>query len=113
MAGGETSFMSYMDECNTASHTRSRGLRDDLPGGKGGGVVLVPLSLQLPSSVFYQLYLSGATAYKVKNFEGIPLSYYTLEICGNIFLVLEVEAQHTPMLSSEGIKIAKGEGVKD
>ena len=61
---------------------------------------------------FYQPSLSGATASKVKNFEGIPLSSYILEIWGKIFQVLDAEDQQTPMLSPEGIKIEKGEWVK-
>ena len=40
MAGRARFFISYMDECSTDSHTRSKGLRHDIPGGKGGGVVI-------------------------------------------------------------------------
>ena len=44
MGGGARFCMLSMDECNTASNKRSRELRYDLPGGKGGGswVVLAP-----------------------------------------------------------------------
>ena len=46
--------MSYMDEYNTASHTRSIGLRYDLSVGKEGvWVVLAPSDPRLPSSAFY------------------------------------------------------------
>ena len=39
VAVGVMFCMSYMDACNTASHKQSRGLRDDLTGGKGGAWV--------------------------------------------------------------------------
>ena len=43
--------MSYMDECNTASYTWSRGLRYDNLGGKGGSwLVLEPSATQLTLS---------------------------------------------------------------
>ena len=112
MAGRARICMSSMDECNTASQTRSRGLRDDLPEGKGGAwVVLGTSNLQLPLSTLYQPVLIGATASNIKNLEGLPLSYYTLERWGKIFQLLEVEAQNTPMLLHQRIKRAKGEGV--
>ena len=44
VAGGATIFMSSMDERNTSSHTRSRGLRDELPGGKVGAWLVLALS---------------------------------------------------------------------
>ena len=55
---------------------------------------------------------TGATASKVENFEGLPLSSYTLEIWGKTFQFLKAEAQHTPILLHEDIKRAKGGGVK-
>ena len=114
MAGGARFCMSSMDECNTESHTRSRGLIGDNPGGKGGvKVVIASSATRLPSSAFYQSVLSGAAASNIKNFEGLPLSSYTLESWRKIFQVLEAVAQHTPILSPEGIKIAKGEGIKN
>ena len=113
MAGRERFCISSMDECNTVSHTRSIGLRDDLPGGKGGTwVVLATSDPRLPWSTFYQPAMRGATASKTKNFEGLPLSSYILEIWRKIFQVLEAEAQQNPMLLPEDIKRAKGEGVK-
>ena len=48
----------------------------------------------------------------VKNFEGLPLSSYSLERWGKIFRLLEEESQQTPMMSPEGIMRAKGEGIK-
>ena len=75
-------------------------------------IVLEPSAPRLPPYTFYQPSLSGATTSKIKKIEGLTLSSYTLEIWGNIFLVLEEEAHQTPMLSPEGIKRAKGEGVK-
>ena len=96
VAGGARFFMSYMDECSTPSHTWSRGLVDDLPGGKGGAwVVLEPSCARLPSSDFYQKFLSGSTTYKVNNFEGLPLSSYTLDIWGNIFRCLRQRLRKT------------------
>ena len=54
VAGGAWFCMSYSDECNTDSYTRSRGLRYDLPGGKGGtSVVLEPSALRLLEFSFY------------------------------------------------------------
>ena len=61
---------------------------------------------------FYQPSLSGATASKVKNFEGLPLPSYPLDIWGKIFQVLEAEAQQTPILLPKGIMRAKGESIK-
>ena len=62
--------------------------------GKGGAwVVLAPYTLRLPSSAFNKPVLIGSIASKVKNFEGMPLYAYTLEIWGKIFKVLEAEAQ--------------------
>ena len=49
---------------------------------------------------------------KVKNFKGIPMSTYSSGIWRKIFQVLEAEAKKTPVLSTEGIKGAKWEGVK-
>ena len=110
--GGASFFMSYMDECNTESHIRSRGLGDYLPGGKWGAwVFLSPSDPLLPSSTFYQPVLSGETASNIKNLKGLSLSSYTLGIWGGILQVLEAESQHTPILSPEVIKRAKGEGV--
>ena len=77
VAGGERFCMSCMDECNTASHTCSRVVIDELPGGKGGGWVVLALStLRLPEFAFYQPALIGATDSKVNNFEVLPLSSY-------------------------------------
>ena len=41
LASGERFCISYMDECNTASHNCSKGLRDNLPVGKGGAWVVL------------------------------------------------------------------------
>ena len=80
---------------------------------KGGEwVVLSQPAPRLPSSALYQPVLSGANTSKVKNFEGLTLSTYTLERWGNIFQILEEEAQKTPMMSPDGITRAKGEEVK-
>ena len=38
VAGGARFCVLSMDECNIASHPRSRGFRDELSGGKRGGV---------------------------------------------------------------------------
>ena len=95
--------MLYMDECNTESHTWLTGLRDDLPGVKGGAwVVLAPSDMKL----------SGATAYKINNFEGLTLYSYSLERWRNIFQVLDSEAHHNPVVLPEGIMREKGEGIK-
>ena len=48
----------------------------------------------------------------VNNFEGIPISFYSLERWVKIFQVLEAEAHQTSILSPEGIMRAKGEGIK-
>ena len=40
------------------------------------------------------------------------MSTYTLERWGDIFQVLELEAQQTPLILPACIKISKGEGVK-
>ena len=61
---------------------------------------------------FFQLVLSGATASNVKSFEGTPLLSYTLGKWEKIFQVLEEEAQQTPMMLSEGIRISKGGVIK-
>ena len=53
-----------------------------------------------------------ATSSKFKNFEGLPLSSYTLERWGKISQMLEEEDQHTPMMLPEGINRAKVEGDK-
>ena len=42
--GGIRFCISSMNECNTASHTWSIGLRDDLTGGKGGAWVVLSSS---------------------------------------------------------------------
>ena len=55
--------------------------------------------------------MSKSTTSNVKNFEGRPLSYYTLDIWGKSFQVLEAEAQQNLMPSPEGINRTKGEGV--
>ena len=57
---------------------------------------------------FFQLVLSGATASNVKSSEGTLLLSYTLGQWEKIFQVLEEEAQQTPMMLSEGIRISKG-----
>ena len=57
--------------------------------------------------VILQPVLSESTASKVKGFGGIPMSTYTLGICGEIFQVLDIESQKTPLLSPEGIKTAR------
>ena len=81
-------------------------------GGRGAWVFLAPSALRLPSYAFYHISLNGATASKVKNFERLPLSSYPLEIWGNIFQVLEAEAQQTPIILPEGIMREKGESIK-
>ena len=79
--GGARFLMSSMNECNTASHNRSITLRDNFPEGKvEPWVVLAPSDPRLPLSAFYQPVLSGATASKINNFGGLPLSSYTLDI---------------------------------
>ena len=89
VAGRARFFLSSMDECNTASHNRSRRLRYDLSGGKWGAwLVLASSTPRLTSSDFYQPVLSGSTSSKNKNFEGLPLYSYKLEIWGKIFQVL-------------------------
>ena len=51
MAGVASLSMSSMDEFNTASHTWSIGLVEDLPVGKGGAwVFLAPSDPRLHSS---------------------------------------------------------------
>ena len=113
VAGGARFFMSFVDECNTESHTWSRGVGEDLPGGNWGAWVFLSSSApQIPSYAFYQPVLSGATASKVNNFEGMTMSAYTLERWGEIFQVLDAEAQQTHDLSPEGNTISKGEEVK-
>ena len=73
---GTTYCMLSLYECNSDSHTRSRGLRYELPVGKGGAwVVPEPSALQLLKYAFYQPSLIGATDSKVNNFEGLPMSY--------------------------------------
>ena len=62
--------------------------------------------------MFYQPALIVATDSKVDNFEGIPISFYSLERWVKIFQVLEAEAHQTSILSPEGIMRAKGEGIK-
>ena len=42
----------------------------------------------------------------------MPLYYYKFRIWVKIFQVLEAEAHQTPMLSPEGIKRSKVEGIK-
>ena len=59
-------------------------------------------------SNFFQLVLSGATESNVKSFKVIPLSSYIMGKCEKIFQVIEAEAQKTPMMLSEGIRILKG-----
>ena len=73
VACGERFYMSSMDECNTASHTRSRVLGEDLPGvKKGGWVVLAPSAPRLSSAVFFQPVFSGATASKIQKIKVCP-----------------------------------------
>ena len=74
----------------------------------GACLFVSPSAPRLPSFAFYQPLCSGANYSKVSNFEGRPLSSYTLEIWGNVFQGLEAESHHKTMMSSEGIKIAKG-----
>ena len=82
-------------------------------GGKvGAWAVMETYDPCILSSTFFQKALSGATASKVKNFEGLPIYTYILGIWGKIFQVLEAEAQQTTMISPEYIKRTKGEGFK-
>ena len=65
-----------------------------LPGLKGGAwVLLEPSDPRLTFPTFYQPVLSGANASKIKKFEGLPLSSYTLKRWVNIFQVLEADIQ--------------------
>ena len=74
VAGGARFCISSLDECNTDLHTRLRGFRYGLQGGKWGvWLFLASSASRLPLSVFYQIALSGSTASKVKNFEGMTL----------------------------------------
>ena len=113
VVGGARLCMSLVLECNTASHNRSRGSGKYIKGGKEGAcVMMAPSSTHVPSSAFFQTLLSGDRASNVKSFEGLPLLSYTLGQWEKIFKVLESEAQKTPMILSEGIRISKGVVVK-
>ena len=80
-------------EVKTTSRRKGRGM-----GGNG--------SFSPPYSVFrfFQPVLSGSTASKVKGFEVITMSTYTLGQREKIFQILEAEAQQKPMMLPEGIK---------
>ena len=109
-AGGARFCMSSVDECNTSSHTRKIGSREDLIGGtEEAWEELDPSAPRMKSSAVFQPVLSGATASNVKSFEGLLMSSYNLGQRGKIFQFLKVEAQHTLKLSPEGIRIEKGE----
>ena len=108
--GEEILCTSLVREYNIVSHTRSRGSVEDIPGVKEGTCVVIdPSSPRSPSYDFFQPVLSGATASNVKSFEGLLLLAYTLGGWGEIFQVLEVEAQKKLMMFSEGIRRSKVE----
>ena len=77
----------------------------------GAWVDMAPSAPRLPSYAFYQPVLSEETASKVNKFEGMPMPTYTLERWSKIFQIMDAEAQETPVLLPERIKIEKGEGV--
>ena len=79
VADGRRFFTLSMDECNSEFHTQSKGLGEDLPGGKGGAwLVMAPSDPNITSSTFFQPEFSVATDSKVNNFEVQPISTYTL-----------------------------------
>ena len=67
--------------------------------------MMYPSPPRLPSSSFFYPVLSGATVSNVKRFEGLRLLSYTMGKWEEMFQVLEAEAQPTPMMLSEGIRI--------
>ena len=93
--GGAILCMSLVEECNIVSNYRSRGTGDYIPrGNKRVCVVMAPSSPHLPSSAFFHPVLIGSTLSNVKRFEGLLLLSYTLGRWGEIFQVLEEEAQN-------------------
>ena len=71
-------------------------------------VVVYPSAPNLTSYDLFQPVLSGETSYKVRIFEGLQMSSYTLRLRRKLFQDLEAEAQQTPIMSPEVIRIAKG-----
>ena len=91
--GGKV-FVSSVDRCNTASHTRESGSGEELPGGKEKTLVVMdPSAPRHTSSEFFHSVLSGSKAFKVKGFEVILMSTYTLGKRREIFHDLTVDAQ--------------------